>query len=369
MNNLFLVGDGKILYKMRGHDRAVVSLSWCPAPVNIFPVKPNNKVVEKSLEDNYESVNAEDQQASDANKNSERKVQNDPDNQEGSAIKEGLDNIEKEIVEPINQPLEISNEDKADRRKQKKPKKSPNPWVGLVHADDKESKELVENTNPPNDFLKECADLKQQIVQMSTPKNKDKVQVSDTESVFVHKRVILKPKIKGPKCNISDLLLKKEQALQFEVQDGGSGSVSEEKSEKETVETPTDRTVQNMEISLSLEKLQGKLTDLTEQSMDLTCMCDASKMNTTGSSEESKQFSSVGSCSNDCTCLKKPKEILEEVKKSDTSGTSESGDVFHDASVCEVKCEVREICKAEELATVEEQPRKEFLLASSAREP
>ncbi|KAL1490629.1 hypothetical protein ABEB36_013290 [Hypothenemus hampei] len=40
---------GQVLYNLRGHGQMVISLSWCPAPINIFPKKPNNHVVEKKL--------------------------------------------------------------------------------------------------------------------------------------------------------------------------------------------------------------------------------------------------------------------------------------------------------------------------------
>ncbi|XP_057667070.1 gem-associated protein 5-like [Diorhabda carinulata] len=39
--------SGKLLYKMRGHDKPVISLSWCPVPINIFPKNPNNYVGQK----------------------------------------------------------------------------------------------------------------------------------------------------------------------------------------------------------------------------------------------------------------------------------------------------------------------------------
>ncbi|KAL3266941.1 hypothetical protein HHI36_011091 [Cryptolaemus montrouzieri] len=34
--------NGVLLFKLRGHLSDVVSLSWCPAPVNVFPSMPNN---------------------------------------------------------------------------------------------------------------------------------------------------------------------------------------------------------------------------------------------------------------------------------------------------------------------------------------
>ncbi|XP_060517514.1 gem-associated protein 5-like isoform X2 [Cylas formicarius] len=44
-----LRGSGKILYKLRGHDKPVVSLSWCPVPFNIFPIRPQNEVGGKDV--------------------------------------------------------------------------------------------------------------------------------------------------------------------------------------------------------------------------------------------------------------------------------------------------------------------------------
>jgi gem associated protein 5 len=32
-------GSGNIKYKLRGHDMEIVSLSWCPVPINIFHEK------------------------------------------------------------------------------------------------------------------------------------------------------------------------------------------------------------------------------------------------------------------------------------------------------------------------------------------
>lgn len=36
--------NGKIIHKLRGHDKTVLSLAWCPAPINIFPKHPSNFV-------------------------------------------------------------------------------------------------------------------------------------------------------------------------------------------------------------------------------------------------------------------------------------------------------------------------------------
>lgn len=52
LNNVFFrTGNGKVLHKLRGHDKAVVSLVWCPIPFNIFPQKPNNFVQFKKKEE------------------------------------------------------------------------------------------------------------------------------------------------------------------------------------------------------------------------------------------------------------------------------------------------------------------------------
>ncbi|CAH1979283.1 unnamed protein product [Acanthoscelides obtectus] len=40
-----LKGKGSIISKLRGHDKEVVDLDWCPIPFNIFPNDPKNKVV------------------------------------------------------------------------------------------------------------------------------------------------------------------------------------------------------------------------------------------------------------------------------------------------------------------------------------
>ncbi|XP_044748302.1 gem-associated protein 5 [Coccinella septempunctata] len=61
-NGLIVVVDlrknGSILHRLRGHTSEVISLSWCPAPVNIFPLKPGNLI----------RTNSEDLDAKDDNK-------------------------------------------------------------------------------------------------------------------------------------------------------------------------------------------------------------------------------------------------------------------------------------------------------------
>lgn len=37
--------SGNIIYKLRGHDEAIVSLSWCPVPVNIFENKDTKELL------------------------------------------------------------------------------------------------------------------------------------------------------------------------------------------------------------------------------------------------------------------------------------------------------------------------------------
>lgn len=47
---IYFTENGKLLYKLRGHDKSVISLSWCPASVNIFPKSPLNYVGTKKLQ-------------------------------------------------------------------------------------------------------------------------------------------------------------------------------------------------------------------------------------------------------------------------------------------------------------------------------
>ena len=110
------------MYKLRGHYQSVVSLSWCPAPVNVFPQSTNNAVKNKSAEGVPETTSVE-------NKEKEKKV---------------------------------------------------NPWVNLVHADD--DAPVVEGQEEVPDFLKECDNLRNKILGVETQKNDDeKVTVAQDD--------------------------------------------------------------------------------------------------------------------------------------------------------------------------------------------
>nr|CAH7740183.1 unnamed protein product [Callosobruchus chinensis] len=41
---LNLEGTGQVVCHLRGHDKEVISMDWCPIPFNIFPKNPNNEV-------------------------------------------------------------------------------------------------------------------------------------------------------------------------------------------------------------------------------------------------------------------------------------------------------------------------------------
>ncbi|RZC35001.1 gem-associated protein 5, partial [Asbolus verrucosus] len=121
-NGCVIVADlrrnGQILYKLRGHYQAVVSLSWCPAPVNVFPRYTQNTVKNKSEE-----------------------------------------TAENKNVEP---KLAEQSAEKHEKR---------NPWINLVHADDDEvalEKQESVLTESVSDFLKECDDLKSKILGVVT---------------------------------------------------------------------------------------------------------------------------------------------------------------------------------------------------------
>lgn len=63
---ILVLESGKILYKLRGHDNAIISFSWCPVPVNIFKQDKSNtkqslKIAqsEDKIEDEESEVSSE----------------------------------------------------------------------------------------------------------------------------------------------------------------------------------------------------------------------------------------------------------------------------------------------------------------------
>jgi hypothetical protein len=127
---------------LRGHYQAVVSLSWCPAPVNIFPRHIQNKVKNKS-------EGGENDNKSEDLGHAENKIKN---------TSEGGESENK------NEDPKLENEQNVSQSKKS------NPWINLVHVDDAEisqdeQKPLVES----DDFLDECNALKSKILGEDVP--------------------------------------------------------------------------------------------------------------------------------------------------------------------------------------------------------
>lgn len=147
------------MYRLRGHDKSIVALSWCPTPYSVFKEKENHRAIKKS---------------------------------ENTATRNFIRNILEEITESIvndaensqkpvsivttSQNLIIENQNGAEASQSlpKSTKTKPNPWINLKHVDDDEipanyaehtsqNREVIKDH--PDDFLKACATLRQQIIE------------------------------------------------------------------------------------------------------------------------------------------------------------------------------------------------------------
>ncbi|XP_044254324.1 gem-associated protein 5 [Tribolium madens] len=137
INGVVIVADlrrnGQVLYSLRGHYQAVVSLSWCPAPINVFPRHGQNTVKNKS------PISESEQNES-----------------------SGAESVDKTVIT----------------------KEKNNPWVNLVHADDGETsieKEIHLETN--SDFLKDCDNLKSKILGLESEPNNEKFEHVNNSAV------------------------------------------------------------------------------------------------------------------------------------------------------------------------------------------
>ncbi|XP_050309808.1 gem-associated protein 5-like [Anthonomus grandis grandis] len=258
---------GKILYTLRGHAKEVISLAWCPAPVNVFPLKPNNKVVEK-------------QQA-----HLELKEESSSVNHSQMDIKSPENSDENEL---FFSPKAFPNE---NRRKQKSPKKEPLAEVEPLPIDGFQKAKSGDVVSPKH--LAKRNEFKLDNLLMKTPDND-------------------KSTIKKVECQI--------------------------------IEHP---------------------------------ISGASNLDNSASGDESKPFSSASSCGNS-TCSKKSEAFFTPGESEGAGNLSDTNEVFHDATNAIVKDvdkgdseEHVENWRVKEayVEPEEEEPRKEFLLASSAREP
>lgn len=160
-----------------------MSLAWCPAPVNIFPKNPHNYVGVKSINSND--------------------IEEIPDKNQAAPPKNSLDEISattsKESVRPENEHVKF---DAVVKNKTDKKIIKNNIWSNLKHADDDEllvSSEQESDHHLPkddpggDDFLKECLNLKNLI--------RGQVKLETTEEIGeVEKdRVVIKAKRKQQK--------------------------------------------------------------------------------------------------------------------------------------------------------------------------
>lgn len=139
------------MHKMRGHDKSIMSLAWCPVPVNIFK-----------------------QQLAIADKTDLNEDVAETDSSSGDVAEELANNHSNGELPPISQTNESLSS---------KPK--PNPWVNLKHADDDEFIEEPSAERPKaeetGDFLQECRKLKDMIQQTSVD---DHSPISDSAEVL-----------------------------------------------------------------------------------------------------------------------------------------------------------------------------------------
>lgn len=113
------------MYKLRGHEKSIVSLSWCPAPVNVFPRYHQNTVRNKLPEDEAA----------------------------GEDTKVVKSESQSRIVE--------------EKISEKQIKTKVNPWINLTHADDDEANTSLsteQEAPETSDFLEECHSLKSKIL-------------------------------------------------------------------------------------------------------------------------------------------------------------------------------------------------------------
>lgn len=190
---------GRILYRLRGHDKSVIALSWCPSPFSVF--KDDKHTVEKNektetskfvaniltnIVDSIFSWDTENVQKSVTAASDKENLTKDDTVSESSSTpaKKKLnpwinlkhaddDEIPSTHSEHNPQNGSLAEDTAAVSESTTSAKKKVNPWINLKHVDDDEivsnhteqkaqNREVIEDDS--NDFLKACAALKQQII-------------------------------------------------------------------------------------------------------------------------------------------------------------------------------------------------------------
>ncbi|XP_018568237.1 gem-associated protein 5 isoform X2 [Anoplophora glabripennis] len=346
-NGLVIVTDlrkqGKVLYKLRGHDKSVLCLSWCPAPVNIFPKDPRNYVGLKNpsgsvIERSREKKDAGSEGETDKILEIKSKVviEESPEKKDMASPEGKADQIlEASPKESVEQVSENVKSDKVNKR---------NIWSNLKHADDDELGVSSQENNHPllrdvsnvDDFLKECQNLRNVIIGRAVPEATDEKCDGEKE------RVIIKAKRKQDKT--------RETRQNLEDQAGSSTNTKNE----------TD------EINDVLETFEKELDKLGSKS-------EADDLPTDEGAEEVKPQSS-----SDETNVEESKDSIKGTESAESPGVDsdkvgleavegkindEKIDIAQDNVTCgEAKREIPVN------VPVEEEPRREFLLASSGKE-
>ncbi|CAH0561332.1 unnamed protein product [Brassicogethes aeneus] len=357
--------NGKVLYKLRGHDKSVLSLAWCPAPVNIFPSSPRNTVGEKKPP--------------------------------SLSITQDID----QICEQISVKLEITTPENEVTKKKKE-----NPWINLKHADDDEvpadfadrgREKPIKYEDEEDDFLKECLMVKKQIlgevitdikkevdVEERKPEEIKKISEEIEEASQEHTNDDIKPK---------DMEIKEEGEGTEEASKKPSEEIKEtikdEKNVQQTQEdTNEDVKCKNMEIKKECKYTEEASKETTEEiketmkvdqeddktikqsqedtNEDVKCKDMETKEECEGTEEASKETSEeIKETIKDVKNVQQTQEDTNEDVKFKDMETIEENKEVEKKTVKETNEEAGRVIHIEE---IEEEPRKEFLLASSARE-
>ncbi|CAG9772044.1 unnamed protein product [Ceutorhynchus assimilis] len=369
---------GKVLYSLRGHSKSVVSLAWCPAPVNIFPATPLNKVVEKFDESSQENQSLVELGAKSSEEASAVKSY-----EETSAVKSS----EEASVDKLSEIKELlTSADKMSEDNQSLSSAAKSPETNEL-KESSEEKELLTSTSEENQSVKSPAE------ELSTSTDKE-VSSTDKEVLSTDKEVSSTDKEVSSTDKEVSSTDKEVSSTNKEVSstdkevpstdkevistDKEVSSADKELASTDTQVSPTDTQPEIVEQQKSPDQSESRRkqknpkkdpnsgtqfthccnTDSEKKPKIVSKISDflakTQKQDSDGScsSEENRQFCSASSCDNDLNCSKRIKE---------PSPKKLENEVFYDAQEEEKPINT-------ELIRKNEQPRKEFLLASSARE-
>lgn len=138
------VENGRVLYKLRRHDEAILSFSWCPASYNILHKLQKSAVVKTSVEN---AASLEQKQISVEVPEKENVIL---EQQQGSSEITDV-KTESSNLENLND-VAIAKSETLHLHKAGAVSKKSNPWANLKHADDEEVNEQVTERPIPRHF-------------------------------------------------------------------------------------------------------------------------------------------------------------------------------------------------------------------------